>query len=85
MTIDEYDIITLDNGEQYLVVVSINDEKYKYYFLILTDDDEKLYFNYTKIVREIIYNNSIVIEDLTDERELKRVSKLLLLSLKKYI
>ena len=80
--IELYDIITLDNDEEYTVLKILQEEGKTYYLLAWIDEDEEPDMERIKIVEQIQENNKLEIEEITDEKLLKKLSKLFLESLK---
>ena len=83
--IELYDIITLDNDEEYTVIKKINQNNKNYYLLAPVDEEEEPDFENIKIIEEIIENNKIIVEDVEDENLLKELSNSFLESLRKGI
>ena len=72
--IELYDIITLDNQEEYTVVKILKENEKKYFLLAPVDEEEEPDFENIKIVEEKIENNEIIIEEIDDENLLKDLS-----------
>ena len=80
--IELYDILTLDNDEEYTVIKILEDAGNKYYLLAWTNEDEELNLEKVKIVKEVVKDNKIIVEEIDEEKEINRLLKLFLLSLK---
>ena len=80
--IELYDIITLDNDEEYTVLKILNDNNKKYYLLAPVDEEEEPDMENIKIVEEQKEGSRLVIEEIEDEQLLKRLSQLFLDSLR---
>ena len=77
-----YDIITLDNDEEYTILKIIQNEEKTYLLLAWIDEDEEPDMEKIKIVEQVQENNQIAIEEIKDEKQIKKLSKLFLESLK---
>ena len=73
--IELYDIITLENNEEYTVLKILKENNKKYYLLAWVDEDEEPDMENIKIVEEKIKNDKIEIEEIEDEQLSKRLSK----------
>ena len=80
--IELYDIITLEDGEEYTAIKILNEDNKKYLLLAWTNEDENIDLEKIKIVKEIKKNDKILIEEVDDEGLLKKLSKTFLESLK---
>ena len=80
--IETYDIITLENGEEYVVVKILNRLNKKYFLLAWVDEEENPDLENIKIVEEIIKDNKTTVEEVDDEELLKQLSNEFLSSLK---
>ena len=80
--IELYDIITLDNEEEYTVLKILNDNNKKYYLLAPVDEEEEPDMENIDIVEEQKEGSRLVIEEIEDEQLLKRLSQLFLDSLR---
>ena len=80
--IELYDIITLENDEEYTVLKILNDGDKKYYLLAWVDEDEEPDMENIKIVEEKIIDEKTMIEEVDDENLLKKLSKEFLSSLR---
>ena len=67
----EYELVTLKNGKQYLVLASLMHE-YDVYDLVLNVEDE----NDIKIVLQEVKNGKTVLTDVEDKNLLKTLSPL---------
>ena len=74
-TIELYDIITLDNDEEYTVIKIFNENGKKYYLIAPVDDEEEPDVENIKIVKALEKNGEIEIEEIEDEKLLKRLAK----------
>ena len=79
--IELYDIITLDDNIEYTILKIINQNNNTYYLIAPIDQDEIPDMEKIKIVESKIENNQIIIEDITDNKLLKDLSKTFLKSL----
>lgn len=73
--IELYDIITLDNDEEYTVIKKLKDNKQEYYLLAPVDEEEEPDVEKIKIVEVLNKNNQTVVEEIEDEKLLKRLAK----------
>ena len=80
--IELYDIITLDNNEEYSVIKMLEEEGKKYYLLAWVDEEEEPDLENIKIVEEVIENGKTLLEEIEDEELLKKLSKQFLQSLR---
>ena len=80
--IELYDIITLEDGEEYTAIKILNEDNNKYLLLAWTNEDENIDLEKIRIVKEIKKNDKILIEEVDDEELLKKLSKTFLESLK---
>ena len=80
--IELYDIITLDNNEEYSVIKILEEEGKKYYLLAWVDEEEEPDLENIKIVEKVIENGKILLEEIEDEELLKKLSKQFLQSLR---
>ncbi len=80
--IELYDIITLEDGEEYTAIKILNEDNNKYLLLAWTNEDENIDLEKIRIVKEIKKNDKILIEEVDDEGLLKKLSKTFLESLK---
>ena len=80
--IELYDIITLDNNEEYTILKMLNDNNKKYYLLAPVDEEEEPDMESVKIVEEINENGLIRIAEIEDDALLKKLSKSFLSSLR---
>ncbi len=80
--IELYDIITLDNNEEYTVIKKLEKDNKKYYLLAWVDEEEEPDLENIKIVEEILENGKILLEEIDDEQLLKKLSKEFLQSLR---
>ena len=81
--IEIYDIITLDNNEEYTVIKKINEQGKKYLLLAPVDEDENPDVESIKIVEQKNENNILKIEDIKNNDTLKRLSTTFLSELRK--
>ena len=80
--IELYDIITLDNGNEYTVLKSLKKQNQKYYLLAPINENEEPDMDNIKIVEEIIQEEKIRIQEETNEEKIKQLAKEFLSSLK---
>lgn len=80
--IELYDIITLDNDEEYTIVKILIENQKKYYLLAPVNEEEEPDLEKIKIVEEIIENGEILLDLVEDEKILATLSKKFLLSLR---
>ena len=80
--IELYDIITLDNNEEYSVIKILEEEGKKYYLLAWVDEEEEPDLENIKIVEKVIENGKTLLEEIEDEELLKKLSKQFLQSLR---
>ena len=83
--IELYDIITLDNDEEYTILKILNEKENKYYLLAKVDEEEEPDMENIKIVQEVLEDGTIAIEEIEDETLLKKLSKDFLSSLRENI
>ena len=81
--IEIYDIITLDNNEEYTVIKKINEQEKKYLLLAPVDEDENPDVESIKIVEQKNENNILKIVDVKNNDTLKRLSTTFLSELRK--
>ncbi len=81
--IEIYDIITLDNNEEYTVIKKINEQGKKYLLLAPVDEDENPDVESIKIVEQKNENNILKIVDVKNNDTLKRLSTTFLSELRK--
>ena len=81
--IEIYDIITLDNNEEYTVIKKINEQAKKYLLLAPVDEDENPDVESIKIVEQKNENNILKIVDVKNNDTLKRLSTTFLSELRK--
>ncbi len=81
--IEVYDIITLNNKEEYTVIKILNESGKKYYLLSKVNEEEEPDLENIKIVEEITENGKIKLKEVKDEEHLKKLSIQFLNSLKK--
>ena len=82
--IELYDIITLDNDEEYTVVKEIKEKDKTYYLLVPVDEEEEPDVENIRIVEKIIKDDKIKIKDV-EKNECKRLSDLFIEELRKGI
>ena len=82
--IELYDIITLDNKEEYTVIKIIKELEKKYYLLAPVDEDEEPDLENIRIVEEIKKEEKTTIKDVVGENA-KRLSDLFIDELRKGI
>ena len=83
--IENYDIITLDNGEEYTLFKRIKENGKTYDMLIGIDEDEMPIIDDIKLVEEKEEKNEIIFKEISTKEEIKKVSKLFLISIRKEI
>lgn len=74
-SLELYDIITLDNGNEYTILKILNKQQNKYYLLAPIDKNEEPDMDNIKIVEEIIQNGQIRIQEESDLEKLKELAK----------
>lgn len=82
--IELYDIITLENDEEYTVVKEIKEKDKTYYLLVPVDEEEEPDVENIRIVEKIIKDDKIKIKDV-EKNECKRLSDLFIEELRKGI
>ena len=82
--IELYDIITLDNDEEYTVVKEIKEKDKTYYLLVPVDEEEEPDVENIRIVEKIIKDDKIKIK-YVEKNECKRLSDLFIEELRKGI
>ena len=82
--IELYDIITLDNKEEYTVIKIIKELEKKYYLLAPVDEEEEPDLENIRIVEEIKKEEKTTIKDVVGENA-KRLSDLFIDELRKGI
>lgn len=82
--IELYDIITLDNDEEYTVVKEIKEKDKTYYLLVPVDEEEEPDVENIRIVEKIIKGDKIKIKDI-EKNECKRLADLFIGELRKGI
>ena len=82
--IELYDIITLENDEEYTVVKEIKEKDKTYYLLVPVDEEEEPDVENIRIVEKIIKGDKIKIKDV-EKNECKRLSDLFIEELRKGI
>ncbi len=80
--IELYDIITLDNNEEYTILKILKKEEEKYYLLAKIDEEEEPNMEEIKIAKEVVENGLLAIEEIEDQALLKELSKDFLASLR---
>ena len=74
--IELYDIVTLDNGEEYTVIKLINDSEKKYYLLAWIDKEENPDLENIKIAEETIdENGEKIVAIVENDEKLKKLAK----------
>lgn len=73
--IEVYDIITLNNRDEYVVLKKDERNNHKYYVLSLVDKTEEPDFDNLTIVEEIIKGDDILIEELKDKELISAIAK----------
>ena len=81
--IEIYDIITLDNNEEYIIKKKINEQGKKYLLLAPVDEDENPDVESIKIIEQKNENNILKIVDIKNNDTLKRLSTTFLSELRK--
>lgn len=82
MNIDENKVITLGNGENYLVISHIIDNNRDYYYIAECDEDAKDIKENYKIVESTIENGITYIDEVIGESNLKKVLSLFVKNIK---
>ena len=80
--IEQYDIITLDNNDEYTVIKIVKENDKKYYLLAWIDENEKPDMENIKIVEEIIEDGKLKMEEIEDEQLANKLSKKFLSALR---
>lgn len=73
--IELYDILTLNNNEEYTVLEIIDKTDKRYLLIAPIDENEEPNFDDIKIVEEITENNKLVINEVTDENIIVELSE----------
>ena len=81
--IEVYDILTLEDNEEYSVLKKIKENNKTYLLLAPVDKEEVPNFDELKIVEEVIENQEVIVEDVTDDELLKSLSTKFLASINK--
>ena len=71
--IELYDIITLDNNEEYTVIKEIIENNKTYYLLATVDEDEEPDLENIRIVEKITKGEKITIKDI-ESKDRRRLS-----------
>ena len=82
--IELYDIITLENDEEYTVVKEIKEKDKTYYLLVPVDEEEEPDVENIRIVEKIIKEDKIKIKDV-EKNECNRLADLFIEELRKGI
>lgn len=80
--IEQYDIITLDNNDEYTVIKIVKENDKKYYLLAWIDENEEPDMENIKIVEEIIEDGKLKMEEIEDEQLANKLSKKFLSALR---
>jgi len=73
--IELYDILTLNNNEEYTVLEIIDKIDKRYLLIAPIDENEEPNFDDIKIVEEITENNKLVINEVIDENIIVELSE----------
>lgn len=73
--IELYDILTLNNNEEYTVLEIIDKIDKRYLLIAPIDENEEPNFDNIKIVEEIKENNKTLIKEVTDESIIVELSE----------
>lgn len=73
--IELYDILTLNNNEEYTVLEIIDKIEKRYLLIAPIDENEEPNFDDLKIVEEIIENEKLIINEVTDENVIVELSE----------
>jgi len=73
--IELYDILTLNNNEEYTVLEIIDKIDKRYLLIAPIDENEEPNFDNIKIVEEIKENEKLVINEITDENIIVELSE----------
>lgn len=65
-----HSVLTLEDGLKYVVVAKIEYEKVSYDYLLQISPDEENVTNHVALVKEIIENQELYIEKITDKKEI---------------
>ncbi len=76
MNYNLYDILTI-NSVDYLIASTVFKNKYQYFLLIETDENEELKFNNIKIMKQSVYNNldPEMLYPITEEEEFEEIKQ----------
>ena len=83
--IEKYDILTLDNNIEYAVIQKQETNNNRYLLLAPIDKEEIPNFDELKIVKEIVEDNQVIVEDIDNDELLKTLSAKFLSPLKNEI
>ena len=81
--IETYDIITLDNNEEYTVIKKINEQDKQYLLLAPVDENENPDLKSIRIVEQKKENNTIKIAEVENSDTIKQLTTSFLNELKK--
>ena len=73
--IELYDILTLNNNEEYTVLEIIDKLEKRYLLIAPVDENEEPNFDNIKIVEELKENDKLVINEVTDENIIVELSE----------
>ena len=73
--IELYDILTLNNNEEYTVLEIIDKIEKRYLLIAPIDENEEPNFDNLKIVEEITENDKLVINEVIDENIIVELSE----------
>ena len=82
--IELYDIITLDNNEEYTVIKELKENQKEYYLLAPVDEEEEPDLENVRIVEKTIKDDKITLKDI-ENKDRKRLSDLFIEELRKGI
>ena len=80
--IETYDIITLENDDEYTVIKIIEEKEKKYYLLARVDENEEPDMENVIIVEEMIEDGNVKIVEIEDEQLANKLSKKFLSALR---
>lgn len=84
MNIEPNKIITLGNGEKYLVVTHVTHNNNNYYYIAECNENEDDIKDNYKIVKSTIKDNKTYIDEVVGESNLKTVLPLFVNTIKNY-
>lgn len=73
--IELYDIITLGDDSEYMILKMLKETERKYYLIAPVNEQEEPNMQELKIVEEIKNDGKLIIQEETNERHLENLSK----------